>query len=148
MWSRLVILPWTFLFSALFFYVLMVTGGTVVKDLYIKSLTIQQGRAAAIYQNGTDPAKGVEAGQELADEIQRVVPVDQVSVTHISFPPSTDSVGLQDLVVNVNYYDGSYVTTTMIYGAKLPFSSLLDRFGFHQSKPIPMSMQVSYYREW
>lgn len=148
MWSRLVTLPWTFLFSALFFYVLLVTGGTMVKDLYVISLTIQQGRAAAIYQNGMDPQTDVEAGQELADEIQRVVPVDQVSVTHSSFPPSTDSVGMQDLVVNVNYYDGSYVTTTMIYGAKLPFSSLLDRFGFHQTKPIHLNMQVSYYREW
>jgi hypothetical protein len=143
-----VIMPWTFLFACLFFYVVLVTGGTMVKDLYLKSLTIQQGRAAAIYQNGMDPQTGVEAGQELADEIQRVVPVDQVSVTQNSFPPSTDSVGMQELVVNVNYYDGSYVTTTMIYGAKLPFSSLLDRFGFHQTQPIPMSMQVSYYREW
>ena len=116
--------------------------------MYITSLTVQQGRAAAIYQNGIDPSNGRQVAQELADAISRVVPVEQVNVTQNGFPPSKGSVGLKELAINVNYNDGSYVTTTMVYGAEMPLTPLLERIGWHQDKPIPLNAQVSFYREW
>ncbi|GIM47679.1 hypothetical protein DNHGIG_32280 [Collibacillus ludicampi] len=149
MYAGIPFIPWRVLFRVLIIYLMMAVGTMVVKDCYVLSQTMQMARAAAIYQNGIDPNSGQDVARLLAQEISRVVPVDQVTITSGPWAPVPGNVGMRQLVINVNYFDGSYVTTTMMYGAEMPVSSQLFRIlGYHQQQPILLPAQFSYYREW
>ena len=141
-------MPWAILFGALCIYLLIIVGTIVIKDMQINTQTMLATREAAIDANAIDPANGQAIAQELVNDVSGVVPVGTTTITYNPTPPTTSSVAMNGLLVNVNTSDGSYVTITMIYGMQMPASGLLSRVGYTQSTPIPLNAQFSFRREW
>lgn len=129
-------------------YVVLAIGTIIVKDIYISVQTILSARDAAIYQNGISLKTGNPVAQDLATEIQKVVPVNQTSITNYATPPSLSGVQIGNLTINMNLNDGDYVTATMIYGMTIPASGVLQALGYTPSQAIPLNAQFSFYREW
>lgn len=149
MYAGIPFIPWRMLIRVLVIYMIIAVGVVVIKDSYIMMQTMQMARAAAIYPNGVDPNSGQDVARILSQEISKVVPVDQVTITSGPWAPVPGNVGMRQLAINVNYYDGSYVTTTMMYGAEMPVAEhLFKALGYQQKQPIILPAQFSYYREW
>lgn len=133
----------------LMIYLVVAVAVMGVKDAYIINLTDHMARALALYPDGQDPYSGQDLTQILADQISQIVPVDRVTVTYGPWPPNPENIGLRQLAIHVNQYDGSFVTTTVLYGAELPIASqLFKAIGYKQEEPIIFPVQFSYYREW
>lgn len=141
--------PWRVLMWGLMLYLVVTVAVLGVKDAYIINLTDHMARALALYPDGKDPHSGQDLTQILADQISQVVPVERVTITYGPWAPEPADVGMKELVIHVNQYDGSFVTTTVFYGSPLPIASqLFKAVGYEQKKPIIFPVQFSYYREW
>ncbi|MDI3329092.1 MAG: hypothetical protein QJR06_11110 [Alicyclobacillaceae bacterium] len=142
-------IPWRILFWAVFIYIVVAVAVTGVKDAYVINQTNHMARAMAIYQDGKDPKTGQDLTEILAQQIEKVVPVDgQPHITQGPWAPDVGNVGMRQLYIHVND-DGSFITTTTLYGAEMPVAAqLFKAIGFKQDKPIVFPAQFSYYREW
>lgn len=124
--------PWMIFFSSVGFLLLVFVGYFGVSGLYFSEVSIQGARYAAISPNVSDVQNRVY------DAMTKVLPANAAGQSLFT---TSD--------IQVNQFDGPYVTTKIQYRVLLPGVNFWTKIGISPAQMIvPLNATYSFYREF